>query len=65
MANTMDNEDKVEEEARKDRHEMSKLVSILQDSMVPAKTTRTTAPNLTAAQSNEFEKQFLIKSTDE
>ena len=44
---------------------MSKLVSMLQDSIVPAKRMHTAAPNMTAAQSAEIENQFLIHSTEE
>ena len=47
------------------QNEMSKLVSLLQDSIVPTKRIRTAAPNMTAAQSAEIENQFLIHSTEE
>ena len=47
------------------QNEMSKLVSLLQDSIVPTKRMRTTAPNMTAAQSAEIENQFLIHLTEE
>ena len=47
------------------QNEMSKLVSLLQDSIVPTKRMRTAAPNMTAAQSAKIENQFLIHSTEE
>ena len=47
------------------QNEMSKLVSLLQDSIAPTKRMRTAAPNMTAAQSAEIENQFLIHSTEE
>ena len=43
---------------------MSKLVSMLQDSIIPAKRMRTAAPNMTAEQSAMIENQFLIHSTE-
>ena len=44
--------------------EMSKLVSILQDSLVPAKKMRSTQPDVTSAQPEGFENQFLIDTSE-
>ena len=44
---------------------MSKLVSMLQDLIIPTKKVRTAPPNMTAAQSAQIESQFLIHSTEE
>ena len=44
--------------------EMSKLVSVLQDSVIPTKRLRSTEPNATTSQSEGLENQFLANSNE-
>ena len=44
--------------------EMSKLVSILQDSLVPAKKMRSTPPEITSGQPEGLENQFLLHTSE-